>query len=401
MEGNRILDVVTSPSDLKALSDEELSILACEIREQILETTACTGGHVASSLGAVEIILAVHSLIDCPHDRFVFDVGHQSYAHKLVTGRLDEFRSLRTYGGLSGFPKPEESPFDAHPSGHASDSLSVAYGLAEARDLRGDEQKIVALIGDASLAGGMAFEALNQIGQSQTPMVIILNDNEMSISRNVGALMKHLGYMRTTAEYRQARDSIQERMEKNGPVARALMQIGRNVKDSMKHMAIPRSMIFEQLGILCTAPIDGHNIGLLKETLAVALAADCPVLVHVVTKKGAGYAPAERDPETFHGIGPFDLDTGLAVKKPVAPPSYTSVFGQALVREAEADERIVAMTAAMKGGTGLKEFAERFPERFFDEGIAEEHMVAMAWLWGEPSRWWRCTRRFCSGPSTR
>ncbi|WP_251231776.1 1-deoxy-D-xylulose-5-phosphate synthase [Adlercreutzia aquisgranensis] len=378
MEGNRILDVVTSPSDLKALSDEELSILACEIREQILETTACTGGHVASSLGAVEIILAVHSLIDCPHDRFVFDVGHQSYAHKLVTGRLDEFRSLRTYGGLSGFPKPEESPFDAHPSGHASDSLSVAYGLAEARDLRGDEQKIVALIGDASLAGGMAFEALNQIGQSQTPMVIILNDNEMSISRNVGALMKHLGYMRTTAEYRQARDSIQERMEKNGPVARALMQIGRNVKDSMKHMAIPRSMIFEQLGILCTAPIDGHNIGLLKETLAVALAADCPVLVHVVTKKGAGYAPAERDPETFHGIGPFDLDTGLAVKKPVAPPSYTSVFGQALVREAEADERIVAMTAAMKGGTGLKEFAERFPERFFDEGIAEEHMVAMA-----------------------
>lgn len=378
MEGNRILDVVTSPSDLKALSDEELSILACEIREQILETTACTGGHVASSLGAVEIILAVHSLIDCPHDRFVFDVGHQSYAHKLVTGRLDEFRSLRTYGGLSGFPKPEESPFDAHPSGHASDSLSVAYGLAEARDLRGDEQKIVALIGDASLAGGMAFEALNQIGQSQTPMAIILNDNEMSISRNVGALMKHLGYMRTTAEYRQARDSIQERMEKNGPVARALMQIGRNVKDSMKHMAIPRSMIFEQLGILCTAPIDGHNIGLLKETLAVALAADCPVLVHVVTKKGAGYAPAERDPETFHGIGPFDLDTGLAVKKPVAPPSYTSVFGQALVREAEADERIVAMTAAMKGGTGLKEFAERFPERFFDEGIAEEHMVAMA-----------------------
>ena len=378
MEGDRILDVVTSPSDLKALSDEELAILACEIREQILETTSQTGGHVASSLGAVEIILAVHSLIDCPHDKFVFDVGHQSYAHKLVTGRLGEFCSLRTHGGLSGFPKPEESPFDVHPSGHASDSLSVAYGLAEARDLRGDDQKIVALIGDASLAGGMAFEALNQIGQSQTPMVIILNDNEMSISRNVGALMKHLGYMRTTTEYRQARDTIQERMERSGPLSRALMKVGRNMKDSMKHMAIPRSMIFEQLGILCTAPIDGHNIGLLKETLAVALAADCPVLVHVVTKKGAGYAPAERDTETFHGIGPFDLETGRAAKKDGAAPSYTSVFGRALVAEAEADDRIVALTAAMKGGTGLKGFADRFPDRFFDEGIAEEHLVAMA-----------------------
>lgn len=378
MEGDRILDVVTSPDDLKALSDEELAILACEIREQILETTSQTGGHVASSLGAVEIILAVHSLLDCPHDKFVFDVGHQSYAHKLVTGRLAEFCSLRTHGGLSGFPKPEESPFDVHPSGHASDSLSVAYGLAEARDLRGDDQKIVALIGDASLAGGMAFEALNQIGQSQTPMVIILNDNEMSISRNVGALMKHLGYMRTTTEYRQARDTIQERMERSGPLSRALMKVGRNMKDSMKHMAIPRSMIFEQLGILCTAPIDGHNIGLLKETLAVALAADCPVLVHVVTKKGAGYAPAERDPETFHGIGPFDLETGRAAKKDGAAPSYTSVFGRALVAEAEADDRIVALTAAMKGGTGLKGFADRFPDRFFDEGIAEEHLVAMA-----------------------
>ncbi|HIS40645.1 MAG TPA: 1-deoxy-D-xylulose-5-phosphate synthase [Candidatus Aphodovivens avistercoris] len=378
MEGKRILDAVTSPADLKLLTNEELGILADEIRGEIIDVTSRTGGHVASSLGAVEIILAVHSMIDCPHDRFVFDVGHQAYAHKLVTGRLKEFATLRQYGGLSGFPKPSESPCDVHPSGHASDSLSVAYGLAMARDMAGGDEKVVALIGDAALSGGMAFEALNSIGQTQTPMVIILNDNEMSISRNVGALMKHLGALRTSSQYRETRDTLQARLEHTGPAGKALVNLGRNVKESMKQFVIPRTMIFEQLGILCTAPVDGHDIGALREILGTALSANVPVLVHVVTRKGAGYLPAERNSEKFHGVSAFDPLTGEMKKKAGGAPSYTDVFGQALVREARADERIVAITAAMKGGTGLGAFAKEFPKRFIDAGIAEEHAVGMA-----------------------
>ena len=378
MEEKRILDAVTSPADLKLLDNEELGILADEIREEIIDVTSQTGGHVASSLGAVEIILAVHSMIDSPHDKFVFDVGHQAYAHKLVTGRLERFRTLRQYGGISGFPKPSESPCDVHPSGHASDSLSVAYGIAMARDLSGGDEKVVALIGDAALSGGMAFEALNSIGQTQTPMVIILNDNEMSISRNVGALVKHLGAIRTTSQYRETRDTLQERLEHIGPAGKALVNLGRNVKESMKQFIVPRSMIFEQLGILCTAPVDGHDIGALREILGTALSANVPVLVHVVTRKGAGYLPAERNSEKFHGVSAFDPLTGEMKKKAGGAPSYTDVFGQALVREARADERIVAITAAMKGGTGLGAFAKEFPKRFIDAGIAEEHAVGMA-----------------------
>lgn len=378
MDEKRILDLVSSPADLKLLTDAELSILANEIREEIIAVTSQTGGHVASSLGAVEIILAMHSLLDCPHDRFVFDVGHQAYAHKLITGRLDAFPTLRSYGGLSGFTKPDESPYDVHPSGHASDSLSVALGLAKARDLTGGDEKVVALIGDAALSGGMAFEALNHIGQAQTPMVIILNDNEMSISRNVGALMKHLGYMRTSTQYRHTRDSVQEKLERSGPFGNALANFGRNVKESMKQFVIPHSMMFEQLGIVCTAPIDGHDIGLLKEMFAQVLEAEGPVLVHVVTRKGAGYAPAFNDPEKFHGVGPYDITTGQVKKKEEPAPSYTSVFGNALVEEARRDDRIVAITSAMKDGTGLARFAEEFPERFIDSGIAEEHAVGLA-----------------------
>ncbi|MCI2241592.1 1-deoxy-D-xylulose-5-phosphate synthase [Adlercreutzia faecimuris] len=378
MDEARILDAVRSPADLKVLTDEELAILAQEIREEMVSVTSRTGGHLASSLGAVEIILAVHSLIDAPKDRFVFDVGHQAYAHKLVTGRLGEFETLRSYGGISGFPKPGESPYDVHPSGHASDSLSVATGLAKARVLSGTDEKVVALIGDAALSGGMAFEALNYMGAEQLPLVVILNDNERSISRNVGALMKHLGYMRTTAEYRDARDSFQELLETSAPLGRAMVRFGKNMKESIKQMVIPHSMMFEQLGIVCTAPVDGHDIAALRETLAVCLAADAPVLMHVVTKKGAGYEPALRDPERFHGVGPFDIATGADAPKKPGPPSYTAVFGEALVREARADDRIVAITAAMEGGTGLKPFAAEFPERFVDVGIAEEQAVAMA-----------------------
>lgn len=378
MGEKRILDAVTCPADLKVLSNDELTILAGEIREEIISVTSRTGGHVASSLGAVEIILAAHSMLDCPKDKIVFDVGHQAYAHKLVTGRLQGFEHLRARDGVSGFPRPSESPYDAHPSGHASDSLSVALGLAKARDLRGGNEKIVALIGDASLAGGMSFEALNHIGQSQTPMVIILNDNEMSISRNVGALMKHLGAVRASTQYRETREALQERLETSGPVSRAFLMAGKNMKEAAKQFVLPHTMLFEQLGIVCTAPIDGHDIGALREALNTALHADGPVLVHVVTKKGAGYEPAVCNPERFHGTGPYDIATGNPVKKPAAAPSYTEVFGAALVREARRNKDIVAITAAMKGGTGLSLFAEEFPDRFVDTGIAEGHAVGLA-----------------------
>ena len=375
---HRILDMVSSPQDLKVLTDDELCILADEIRQQILSTTSKNGGHVAPSLGAVEIILACHSLMDCPKDKIVFDVGHQAYAHKLITGRLGEFDTLRQFGGISGFPKPSESPYDVHPSGHASDSLSVAAGLATARDLNGTDEKIVAIIGDASIGGGMAFEALNYIGQRKTPMVIILNDNEMSISRNVGALADYLGHRRVSREYTQTRDTIQERLEQSGPAGQALVDFGRNFKDSIKQMVIADEMIFEQLGIVCTAPIDGHDIRAIKRTLKECLLADCPTLMHVVTKKGKGYGPAEQRPDVFHGIGPFDLETGVVASSSNPAPKYTSVFSQALCREAEGNRDIVAITAAMKDGTGLARFAQLYPDRFIDVGIAEENAVCMA-----------------------
>ena len=378
MANDRLLDVIDEPCALKLLSNEELEILAGEIREEIVNTASHTGGHVASSLGAVDIIVACHSVLNCPKDKIVFDVGHQAYAHKLLTGRREAFATQRTFGGISGFPKPSESPYDAHPSGHASDSLSVALGLAKARDLAGTDEKIVAIIGDAAIAGGMAFEALNHIGQAQTPMVIILNDNEMSISRNVGALMKHFGAMRSSTQYQQTRDSVQDALEHSGNAGRALVQFGRSMKDSMKQFFLASSMIYEQLGIQCTTPIDGHNIGLLREILQTALSANGPVIVHVVTKKGEGYAPALNNPVDFHGVGAFDPATGKALKKPSTAPSYTNVFGNALVAEARKDKRIVAITAAMKTGTGLTGFAEEFPKRFIDTGITEGHAVGLA-----------------------
>ncbi len=377
-DGMRILDAIESPRDLKVLTEDELGILAQEIREQIILTTSVTGGHVASSLGAVEIILAVHSLLDVPYDKLVFDVGHQAYAHKLITGRRDFFDTLRSYQGISGFPNPVESPYDIHFSGHASDSLSIASGLAKARVLKGTGEKIVAVIGDASISGGMAFEALNYIGHEELPLVIILNDNEMSISRNVGALMKHLGNIRATPEYRGAREAMRERLESAGVAGHAMARLSQSARDSIKQLIIPHSMIFENLGIVCTAPINGHDIHELRETLSIVLAMDAPVLMHVVTRKGAGYPPAMRDPERFHGIGPYDIATGASLPKPSHADTYTDVFGHALVVEAIHDASVVAITAAMTGGTGLKQFAEQFSFRFIDVGIAEEQAVGMA-----------------------
>lgn len=377
MDG-RIIEAISSPLDLKLLSDEELAIVAQEVREQIIMTTSRTGGHVASSLGAVELILAIHSVIDSPRDKLVFDVGHQAYAHKILSGRLPCFESLRSYGGLSGFPKPSESPHDVHPSGHASDSLSVALGLAKARDLRGSDEAIVTLIGDAGISGGMAFEALNQIGQDQTKMVIVLNDNEMSISHNVGALVNHFGSLRASNRYRKTRDSIQKCMETGGPLASGVLNWGRSIKDSFKHLIIPDVMLFEQLGITCTAPIDGHDIAALRAALVAVLATDGPTLMHVVTKKGMGYQPAMDDPERFHGTPPYEPETGKSRCKPAKVPKFMQVFGDALCREAAVNEDVVAITAAMKDGTGLTRFAEEYPERFVDVGIAEEHAVGLA-----------------------
>ena len=375
MAALRILDAISSPADLKVLDNDELAILAREIRQEIVATTSVTGGHVASSLGAVDIIVsllsgigsitgdiilagldiivALESLLDMPRDRVVFDVGHQAYAHKLLTGRREAFRTLRTYGGISGFTKPHESPYDVHYSGHASDSLSIATGLAKARQLKGTDEKVVALIGDASLAGGMAFEALNYMGNEQLPLVIILNDNEMSISRNVGALMKHLGNIRANSHYREAREGLQAAMEQGGPAARGLLGFGKNMKESLKQMVIPHTMIYESLGIVCTHPVDGHNIAELRDILSLVLEMDGPALVHVVTRKGEGYEPARQDPERFHGTGPYDIATGKAVKKPAgAKPGYVIYNTYRTVYVTPGEELVRSLRGGKKSGGG-------------------------------------------------
>ncbi len=409
----RLLDSISVIDDIHNLTDEQLCVLARELREEILATTSVTGGHVASSLGAVDLILAIHSLINSPSDKLLFDVGHQAYAHKLLTGRLNQFHTLRQHGGISGFPKPSETEHDVYASGHASDSLSVALGLAKARDLCGGSEKIVTVIGDASIAGGMAFEALNHIGQAQCPMTIILNDNEMSIGKNVGALMRHLGMMRASSEYGRAKDALQGRLDNSGAFVRGMLSFGKNWKDSVKQFILPHSMIYENLGIVCTVPIDGHNISLLREVIGGVIDADVPVLVHVVTKKGAGYKPAMQDPIRFHGTGPFDIESGRAIKiekvaKCEKPDecenagkagagakatqaakslssktaknnlTFTEVMGDALCAAAKKDESILAITAAMAKGTGLLGFREKFPSRFIDTGIAEGHAVGLA-----------------------
>ncbi|MBQ9690950.1 MAG: 1-deoxy-D-xylulose-5-phosphate synthase [Eggerthellaceae bacterium] len=373
----RLLDTISQPSDIKNYTNEQYVQLAHEIREEIISVTSKNGGHVAPSLGVVDVTIALHSILDCPHDKIVFDVGHQAYAHKLLTGRLKQFQTLRTFGGLSGFPKPEESPYDVHPSGHASDSLSVALGAALARDLSGTDEKIVAIIGDAALSGGMAFEALNHIGAARTPMLIILNDNEFSISRNVGGFSNYLGRIRASKGYVSTRDSIQQRLEKN-IVGKSLITLGRGIKDSIKRITIPNMMLFEELGIVCTPPIDGHDIQTMRELLPTLLNAQMPVLMHVVTKKGKGYKPAEENPQKFHGIGPFDVISGKPHAKQHGTPTYTAIFSDALIREAQNDNDIVAITAAMPDGTGLSKFADAFPQRFFDVGISEEHALGFA-----------------------
>jgi 1-deoxy-D-xylulose-5-phosphate synthase len=362
---------------LRELGAAELNEVAARIRKRLIEVTSVNGGHLASSLGAVELILALHRVYDFPTDRLVFDVGHQAYAHKLITERSAAFETLRTWRGLSGFPRRGESPFDTHDAGHASDSLSIALGLALARDLNGSPEHVVALIGDASLSGGMAFEALNQIGHLGADMTIVLNDNEMSISRSVGALSLYLGKARTSKSYTTLRDTVEGRMSSAGRLGRFLVNAGEMAKGSFKKLVVPGTF-FEDMGIVYIGPIDGHNIEAVSEALRVARKAAGPVIIHAVTQKGRGYAPAEMQPDVFHGVGCYDPSTGNLKGKAASAPSYTSVFSQVLLEEARCNPDIVAITAAMTDGTGLASFRDAFAERFFDVGIAEEHAVALA-----------------------
>lgn len=371
-----LIERIQNPEDLKSLSIEELDLLAYEIRKKLVDTTAKTGGHLAPSLGAVELILGIHLSIDCPTDKLFFDVGHQAYAHKIITGRLDEFDTLRTYGGLSGFTKKNESPYDSHDSGHASDSLSSALGYAYARDLRGGTEKVVALIGDGSISGGLAFEALNHMGQKKTPLIIVLNDNTMSISKNVGAISLQLARARTNPVYQNATKRITRNLSRN-EVSQWFLRGGLKARASLKQLVVS-GMLFEEMGIKYIGPINGHDITAIADAMDAAKNAKEPVIIHAITRKGKGYLPAEERPDVFHGIGPFDRATGEQVKDASALPSYTKVFSDALIEEARFDEDIVAITAAMAAGTGLDAFEKVFPDRFFDVGIAEEHAVTLA-----------------------
>ena len=373
-----LLDSIHDPADVKRLPASRLTELASDLRAEMIAATALNGGHLASSLGAVELILAAYRVLDLPHDKLLFDVGHQAYAHKLLTGRRAGFVHLRQASGTSGFTRRKESVYDVHDSGHASDALATAAGIALARDLSGDDARVVAIVGDASLAGGLSYEALNVIGQQQfNRFVVVLNDNEMSISRSVGALASYLAAIRTSPHYTTVRDQVEGSVSSTGRVGDVLVRLGERAKQATKQFLVP-GMLFEELGLTYLGPIDGHDLRVVHDTLARALDMGRPVIIHAVTKKGKGYLPAERNPELFHGVGPFDSETGEPLKKAGSVPTYTQVFSCALRREARRDERIVTLTAAMAEGTGLASFAEEFPARAFDVGIAEECAVTLA-----------------------
>ncbi|MEW6552978.1 MAG: 1-deoxy-D-xylulose-5-phosphate synthase [Actinomycetota bacterium] len=376
MSAASLLDNISGPSDLKSLDYDELARLAEEIRRVIVETTARCGGHLASSLGVVELTLALHRVFDSPRDRIVWDVGHQAYAHKLVTGRRKEFEHLRCSEGCSGFPRREESPHDVNNAGHSSTSISIGLGLAIARDLAGDDFHVVSVVGDGALTGGMAFEALNQAGHLRRDLIIVLNDNGMSISRNVGAMSTYLTQLRLNPRYTRVKDEVKEIIESVPVVGAPTDRIIHSFKERLKNFLIPE-FIFEELGIQYVGIVDGHDIQAVERDLKLAKAAEGPILIHILTSKGKGYPPAERDPDLFHGIGPFDPDTGVSLEAK-GPPSFTATFGRILCDMARAEPRLVAITAAMKLGTGLDDFARLYPRRFFDVGIAEQHAVTLA-----------------------
>ncbi len=370
------LDKIKKPNDIKRLDKSEYPILAQEIREFLLEHVSQTGGHLASNLGTVELTMALHLVLDFPYDKLIWDVGHQSYTHKILTGRKEEFNHLREFGGMSGFPKQAESVCDCFDTGHSSTSISAALGFAEAKELMGTDESVIAVIGDGALSGGLAYEALNNMARLKSSMVVVLNDNDMSISENVGGMSRYLNKIRAGQKYNDFKAEV-EKTILNIPVAGHDIALSvKRSKDSIKHLLVP-GMFFEDMGITYIGPIDGHNIQQMVESLVSAIELQRPVVVHVKTQKGKGYRYAEKYPCYFHGIAPFDLKTGK-VKQKKEKPTYTDIFGKKMLELAKADQKVIAITAAMAEGTGLKRFREMYPERFFDVGIAEQHAVTFA-----------------------
>ena len=370
-----LLQKINSPTDLKKLNLKGLNHLSSEIRSFLIESVARTGGHLASNLGIVELTLALHYCLDSPTDKIVWDVGHQCYVHKIITGRKDEFVTLRQLDGLSGFPKTSESPHDAFNTGHSSTSISAALGIALSRDLSGEDFKVAAVIGDGSMTGGLAYEGMNNAGGLNTNMMVILNDNQMSISENVGGLSAHLNDIRTNPKYIDAKKSVSKLLS-NMPLGRQVGRALEMTKDSLRYALLPGTM-FEEMGFKYIGPVDGHNIEHLVNVINRVKDIDGPVLLHVYTEKGKGYSYAEKYPGVFHGIDKFDVQTGRPLKSKLWD-TYSDVFGKTLVELAKEDERIVAITAAMPDGCGLKQFAKQFPNRFFDVGIAEGHAATFA-----------------------
>ena len=370
-----VLEKINQPNDIKSLTDEELKILASEIREFLIEKISVTGGHLASNLGVVELTMALHLALDLPKDKIIWDVGHQSYTHKLLTGRREGFDGLRKYGGMSGFPKRKESECDCFDTGHSSTSISAGLGYALARELTGEDYKVVSVIGDGALTGGMAFEALNNAARLKSNFIIILNDNNMSISENVGGLSSYLAGFRTADAYLDLKLNVLNSLNKM-PYGEKMVSKIRKTKSGIKQLLIP-GMFFEEMGIVYLGPVDGGDLHGIVKLLREASHIDGPVLIHVMTHKGAGYAPAERHPARFHGTEPFDIETGLP-KNPRVKANYTDIFSTVMRKLGDRDEKVVAVTAAMTDGTGLKRFHNMFPERFFDVGIAEQHAVTFA-----------------------
>ncbi|MBR4708362.1 MAG: 1-deoxy-D-xylulose-5-phosphate synthase [Pseudobutyrivibrio sp.] len=370
-----VLDKIRKPNDIKNLTQEELSQLPGEIREFLIDHLSKTGGHLASNLGTVELTMALHLLMDFPKDKLIWDVGHQAYTHKILTGRAAEFEHLRQYDGISGFPKREESPCDSFDTGHSSTSLSAALGYCMARDLAGDDYKVCAVIGDGALTGGLAYEALNNASRlKNSNFLIVLNDNEMSISKNVGGMSTNLERLRTSSKYVGLKNNVLSSLE-NWPHGEQIIRKIRSTKNGIKSLMVP-NMVFEDLGIMYLGPVDGHNVKAMMETFKMAMGIKGPVLVHVITKKGNGYEPAERHPSRFHGTDIFEIETGLPIRS--TQPGYTDVFSTVMRKMGDRNPEVVAITAAMAEGAGLKRFRNMFPERFFDVGIAEEHAVTFA-----------------------
>lgn len=367
-----IIDKVNYPEDLKSLSIEQKQILANEIREKILDTVSENGGHLASNLGVVELTIALHSIFNTPIDKIIWDVGHQTYVHKILTGRKNKLDSLRKLNGIAGFPKTNESIYDNFNTGHSSTSISVALGMARARDIKGENNKIIALIGDGALTGGMALEALNDVGSSNTNMIVILNDNEMSISKNVGGISMMLSKLRTKSTYVKVNIKGKKTISKIPFVGNKIVKLVQKGKRGIKQLVIPK-MYFEDIGFRYLGPIDGHNIEALEDIFKISKEQEGPILIHVLTKKGKGYKPAEQTPDRFHSTSKFNKKTGEKIEK--SSLDYSKVFGNELVKIAKDNKKIVAITAAMKDGTGLTEFAKKYPKRFFDVGIAEQHAI--------------------------